>query len=205
VLAVVKSTILILSALFPIVNPLGSTPIFLGLTREASSAERPALSRRVAINSALLLIGSLFTGTHVLSFFGISPPVVHVGSGLIVISTGWTTLKWKPEANAGHRVPRAQPDPRMCSRRPFIRLRCPRRGPGIHFRGHHAGGHGDGRDHGALIVPAGVNRRADPVERGQRAAEFTAGGDSVEPPVPNQCVGRASNSASTGNPRQVAG
>jgi multiple antibiotic resistance protein len=37
--------------------------------------------------------GLYFIGTHILSFFGISLPVVQVGGGLIVISTGWTLLK----------------------------------------------------------------------------------------------------------------
>jgi multiple antibiotic resistance protein len=48
---------------------------------------------RIAINSFLLLVGSYFVGTHVLSFFGISLPVVQVGGGLVVVSTGWTLLK----------------------------------------------------------------------------------------------------------------
>ena len=88
-----KNLFLILSALFPIVDPLGGSPIFLALTREYSPSTRRALSLRIAINSFLLLIGSYFVGTHVLSFFGISLPVVQVGGGLIVISTGWALLK----------------------------------------------------------------------------------------------------------------
>jgi len=92
---VVKHTILVFGALFPIVNPLGGTPIFLSLTRENTSAERARLSRRVGWNSFVLLVGSLLVGTHILSFFGISLPVVQVGGGLIVISTGWTMLNWK--------------------------------------------------------------------------------------------------------------
>jgi multiple antibiotic resistance protein len=39
------------------------------------------------------LIGSYLIGTHILAFFGISVPVVQVGGGLIVISTGWAMLK----------------------------------------------------------------------------------------------------------------
>jgi multiple antibiotic resistance protein len=39
-----------------------------------------------------LLLGSYLTGTHVLAFFGISLPVVQIGGGLVVISTGWTML-----------------------------------------------------------------------------------------------------------------
>lgn len=88
-----KSILLILSALFPIVNPLGGAPFFLAMTREYSGAERMALSQRVAINSFFLLVCSCFIGTHILTFFGISLPVVQVGGGLVVISTGWAMLK----------------------------------------------------------------------------------------------------------------
>ena len=62
------------------------------MTRDYSPSERRALSRRVAMNSFFLLISSCLVGTHILTFFGISLPVVQVGGGLIVISTGWTML-----------------------------------------------------------------------------------------------------------------
>ena len=88
-----KSVFLILSALFPIVDPLGASPIFLAMTREYSPSTRRALSWRIAMNSFFLLVGSYFIGTDILSFFGISLPVVQVGGGLIVISTGWALLK----------------------------------------------------------------------------------------------------------------
>jgi multiple antibiotic resistance protein len=87
-----KSTLLILSALFPIVNPLGGSPIFLTMTRDYSASERRALGRRVAMNSFILLVCSCLVGTYILTFFGISLPVVQVGGGLIVISTGWAML-----------------------------------------------------------------------------------------------------------------
>src|SRR5580700_9355416 len=88
-----KSLFLILSALFPIVDPLGGSPIFLAMTRQYSPSTRRALSWRIAMNSFFLLVGSYFIGTHILTFFGISLPVVQVGGGLIVISTGWALLK----------------------------------------------------------------------------------------------------------------
>jgi multiple antibiotic resistance protein len=89
----VRNLLLILSALFPIVDPLGGSPIFLAMTREYSPNTRRALSLRIAMNSFFLLVGSYFVGTHILTFFGISIPVVQVGGGLIVISTGWALLK----------------------------------------------------------------------------------------------------------------
>jgi multiple antibiotic resistance protein len=92
-----KSLLLILSALFPIVDPLGGSPIFLALTREYSPGARRALALRIAMNSFFLLVGSYFVGTHILAFFGISLPVVQVGGGLIVISTGWALLKQRDD------------------------------------------------------------------------------------------------------------
>src|SRR5712664_2187302 len=101
-LEAVKTTILVISALFPIVNPLGGSPIFLALTREYSTAARMLLSQRIAMNSFILLIASFLIGAHVLAGFGISLPVVQVGGGLIVISTGWSLLKQKDdEADRG--------------------------------------------------------------------------------------------------------
>ena len=88
-----KSLFLFCTALFPIVDPLGGSPIFLAMTREYSPSTRRELSWRIAMNSFFLLVGSYFIGTHVLAFFGISLPVVQVGGGLIVIATGWTLLK----------------------------------------------------------------------------------------------------------------
>jgi multiple antibiotic resistance protein len=92
VLEVLKSCLLVLTALFPIVNPLGNTPIFLSLTPGYSSGSRIMLSRTLARNSFWLLTGSMLIGSHILDFFGLSIPVVQVGGGLVVMSTGWTLL-----------------------------------------------------------------------------------------------------------------
>lgn len=93
----IKSTLLVLTALFPIVNPLGSAPLFLSLTRYYSGDQRKMLSRRIALNSIALIVASYFVGSHILSFFGISIPVVQVGGGLVLASTGWAMLKQKDE------------------------------------------------------------------------------------------------------------
>ena len=87
-------------ALFPIVNPLGNTPIFLTLTRGLSGPGRTHLARNIAINGLVLMVVSIFIGTHILGFFGISLPVVQVGGGLIVISTGWTLLRHSDDDDA---------------------------------------------------------------------------------------------------------
>ena len=88
-----KYTLLVVGALFPIVNPIGNTPIFLSLTRGMDERGRTALARLIALNGLILIVVSIFIGTHILTFFGISLPVVQVGGGLVVISTGWALLR----------------------------------------------------------------------------------------------------------------
>jgi len=109
VIETLKNIFLIVSALFPIVNPLGGSPIFLSLTREYDTSGRRALSWRIAINSFFLLVGSYLIGTHILAFFGISIPVVQVGGGLIVISTGWAMLKQRDEKERNEMHRHVQP------------------------------------------------------------------------------------------------
>jgi len=93
----VKVFLLTFSALFPIVDPLAGSPIFLAMTQDYSAETRRALAWRVALNSLLLMVGSYFVGAHVLNFFGVSLPVVQVGGGLVVVSVGWGMLLEKDE------------------------------------------------------------------------------------------------------------
>jgi len=88
----IKVFFVVLSALFPIVDPLTGSPLFLALTKDYSSETRRALSWRVGLNSLYLMVGSYFVGAQVLKFFGVSLPVVQVGGGLVVVSTGWGML-----------------------------------------------------------------------------------------------------------------
>ena len=96
-----KSILLVVSALFPIVDPIGGSPIFLSLTRDYNPQTRRILARSIAVNSFVLLIASFAIGSHVLSFFGVSLPVVQVGGGLIVVSIGWAMLAQKDEDDRG--------------------------------------------------------------------------------------------------------
>ena len=90
--AFANTFLLCYAALFPIINPVGNIPLFLSLSRSRTNRERNALAGRVAINSFFLLLGSLFMGSHVLEFFGISLPVVRIGGGLVVTVFGWKLL-----------------------------------------------------------------------------------------------------------------
>lgn len=98
--AVVNAFFLVYAALFPIVNPIADAPLFLGLTQFCTEPQRLMLARRVALNSFFLLVGSMFIGSHVLEFFGISLPVVRIGGGLVVSAFGWKLLNAEPSPDA---------------------------------------------------------------------------------------------------------
>jgi multiple antibiotic resistance protein len=81
-----------LAALLPIVNPLGSAPIFLSMTADLPAAARRKLAIVVGRNSFLLLTAAMLIGTYVLRIFGVSLPIVRVAGGLLVTANGWRLL-----------------------------------------------------------------------------------------------------------------
>jgi multiple antibiotic resistance protein len=87
-----KAILVVVGAILPIVNPLGSAPMFLAMTHGADTGTRRALALQVAINSFLLLMGSLIFGNFVLKLFGLSVPVVQFAGGLVLCSLGWRLL-----------------------------------------------------------------------------------------------------------------
>jgi multiple antibiotic resistance protein len=88
-----RAFLLVYAGLFPIVNPIGAAPIFFGLTRDCTKNERNLLALQVALNSFALLLGSLFVGSYVLEFFGLTLPIVRVAGGLVVAAAGWNLLQ----------------------------------------------------------------------------------------------------------------
>lgn len=88
----VKAIVLVVAALFPIVNPIGSAAIFIDMTGPISAPLRDLLVRKISTFSFLLLIGSMLFGARILTFFGVSLYAVQIGGGLVVAATGWALL-----------------------------------------------------------------------------------------------------------------
>jgi MarC family membrane protein len=99
----IKVLFVVVSALFPIVDPLSASPIFLALTSNIMPATRRKLSWQVTLNSFILLVGSYFMGSHVLDFVGVSLPAVQVGGGFVVVAVGWRLLMEKEGEASGIR------------------------------------------------------------------------------------------------------
>ena len=84
--------LLAFGALFSIVNPLSGAFIFFGATRELDTRVRSAVSRWVAIYAFCIVTASLYIGAYVLSFFGVTIPVLRVAGGIVVAMSGWRML-----------------------------------------------------------------------------------------------------------------
>ncbi|HKE96310.1 MAG TPA: MarC family protein [Povalibacter sp.] len=79
-------------ALFSIVNPLGGAFIFLSATERLSHPLRAGLARWIAIYSFLVVNISVYVGATVLTFFGISVPVLRVAGGIVIALAAWKML-----------------------------------------------------------------------------------------------------------------
>ena len=94
--------LLAFGALFSIVNPLSGAFIFFGATHGLEPKMRAQVSRWVAIYAFCIVAASLYIGAYVLSFFGISIPVLRVAGGIIVSMSGWRMLT-EPDATEQRR------------------------------------------------------------------------------------------------------
>ena len=84
--------IYVFAALFSVINPLGTVPIFVGLTRDDSLQERSKTSFLTAVNIFVILLISFFTGQYILDFFGISIDSLRIAGGLIIVTSGFALL-----------------------------------------------------------------------------------------------------------------
>ena len=82
-------------ALFSVLNPIGTVPIFVGLTQHDTKKERSRISLWTAINVFIILIVSFFIGEYVLLFFGISIDALRIAGGIIIVSSGFSLLSGK--------------------------------------------------------------------------------------------------------------
>jgi MarC family membrane protein len=88
-------------SLFSVLNPIGTVPIFVGLTQDYSKKERARVSLLTAINVFIILIISFFIGQYVLSFFGITINALRITGGIIIASSGFSLLNGKFKKERG--------------------------------------------------------------------------------------------------------
>jgi len=92
VMLVLQASFLVLAALFPIVNPIGSAAVFLAMVESIDLELQRKLINRITMYSFFLLFVSMLCGGKILSFFGIALYSVQIGGGIIVAVNGWHLL-----------------------------------------------------------------------------------------------------------------
>lgn len=117
-----QGVLLVVAALFPIVNPVGNAPFFLALTADQDAKARGVLARKVAVNGFFLLLAAIFIGDHVLQFFGVSIPIVQIAGGLVVATLAWKLLN---KDDAEHAAPAAPAASAGTGTRAFYPLTLP--------------------------------------------------------------------------------
>jgi multiple antibiotic resistance protein len=75
-------------ALFALIDPIGSVPLFAAATAGASSAGRRLTAVYIAIFSFLFLTFFFLTGLSLLRFFGISMPAFRIAGGILLLLLG---------------------------------------------------------------------------------------------------------------------
>ena len=82
----------ICGALISVMNPLGSVPIFVGLTQEQTTLERNKIAFWASFNVFVILLISFFAGKFILTFFGITLNSLKIAGGLIITFSGFSLL-----------------------------------------------------------------------------------------------------------------
>ena len=103
----VQSFLLVYSALFSIISPIGGAVIFSQVTASRSHAERVTLARRIGFYSLLVMLGALWLGGAILGFFGVTLAALRMAGGLVVASFAWQLLQ-APERREGVKQGQAQ-------------------------------------------------------------------------------------------------
>ncbi|KPV39127.1 MarC family transcriptional regulator [Thiohalorhabdus denitrificans] len=70
--------------LFVVVDPIGNAPIFAGLTRGLSGAERRVLAVKAIVLSAAILLVFFLGGNGLLSALGIGVPAFRIAGGILL-------------------------------------------------------------------------------------------------------------------------
>jgi multiple antibiotic resistance protein len=89
-----------LLTLLSIINPLGTIPIFIALTKNQTE-NRTVIALKSALFSAIIMILFYYFGPLFLQFFGISVDGLQLAGGIVVAISGYAMIESKFEKHKG--------------------------------------------------------------------------------------------------------
>jgi multiple antibiotic resistance protein len=85
-------------AIFAIVNPFSTIPVFISLTADHTAGERTKVAIVTSASAFTILIVSYFVGEYVLTFFSISVASFRVAGGILILMTAFSMLQARVSA-----------------------------------------------------------------------------------------------------------
>ena len=85
--------ILVFTAFFTIINPLGTMPIFMTMTSTLSKKRRKQTAKKATIVAFFTILAFAFSGQILFNFFGISVNSFRIVGGVIFFTMGWDMLQ----------------------------------------------------------------------------------------------------------------
>ena len=101
---------MIFGALFSVMNPFGTVPVFVSLTQEHNKFERNKIAFWTSFNVLIILLISFFAGKFILLFFGITLNSLKIAGGLIIASSGFALLTGEFNKHKGMKKDKVKED-----------------------------------------------------------------------------------------------
>ncbi len=102
------------TTLFVVIDPIGTTPVFIALTRGMSARLKRAIALRSCLIAAAILSLFAFAGEAVLGFIGITMPAFRIAGGLLLFLTALDMLferRTKRRSDQASEAEEEMPDP----------------------------------------------------------------------------------------------
>ena len=74
------------ATLFVTIDPIGLLPIFIGLTRGLTRADKRTVALRACVIAAAIMLAFTFAGSAILALFGVTLPAFRVAGGLLLFA-----------------------------------------------------------------------------------------------------------------------
>lgn len=133
ILDLLKLTLLGVTVILPLANPLTTVALLLGLSGHMTADERNAQSLKASIYVCIIMLVTFYAGQIVMSLFGISIPGLRIAGGLIVSVIGFRMLfpEQSPEETTEAELKSAELHPHKKTDIAFVPLAMPSTaGPG---------------------------------------------------------------------------
>ncbi len=81
-----------------IMNPIATTPVFLGLTGGENNENRQRIAKTATITAFLIVVGFIIAGKYIFELFGLTIPAFKITGGIVIFYVGFEMLISKKSA-----------------------------------------------------------------------------------------------------------